>query len=250
MKIIDIYNFMDSAAPYDTQMPWDNSGLMTGRFDGEVSGIMLALDCTNDVIEQARKQKCNLILVHHPLIFNPIKSVQGGTPVYNAVKNEIAVLSAHTNLDMAKGGVNDALCSVLGIMNVEPLYAEGTPIMRMGTINECSAGMFASFVSEKLNNSVKFYNCGRAVNKVAVCGGAAGEYVRYAYDAGCDTFVTGEAKHHEYLEAEAAGINLVVAGHFSTENPVIDVLKRELTRAFPEMSIYVAQQECPYKTVM
>lgn len=265
MKIREVYDFFNKIAPYDTQCEWDNSGLMTGSLEGDADSIMLCLDCTNDVIEQAAANKCKLIVSHHPLIFNPVRSVEENTPLYNAIKNGITVISAHTNLDMADGGVNDVLCEKLGIKNTEKLFADGAPLMRMGTVEERSAVDFATFCVEALSknisddfpsfkenkrNCVKLYDSGKNVRKVAVCGGAGGEYVKDAYDAGCDTFVTGEAKHHEFLEAERLGINLIVAGHFSTEVPVLKSLCDKLLKAFPGHAVCIANEECPYMTVV
>lgn len=265
MKIKEVYDFLNSFAPYETQCVWDNSGLMTGSLEGETESIMLCLDCTNDVIEQAVANNCNLIISHHPMIFSPLKAVETDTPVYNAIKNDITVISAHTNLDMAEGGVNDVLCEKLGIKNVQKLFAEGLPLMRMGDVKEISAKDFALFCSEKLaknvsndfpsfaesrRNCVKLFDSGKPVRRVAVCGGAGGEYAADALAAGCDTFVTGEAKHHEYLEAKRLGINLIVAGHFSTEVPVLRALCDKLLREFPKHAVCVAYEECPYITVV
>lgn len=250
MKIKEVYDFLNTIAPYDTQCQWDNSRLMTGSLDGEAESIMLCLDCTNDVIEQAVANNCKLIVCHHPLIFSPLKTVEADTPVYNAIKNDITVISAHTNLDMADGGVNDVLCEKLGLKNAEKLIAEGVPLMRMGDAEYESVTEFASFAAKTLGEPVHCYDAGTKVRKVAVCGGAGGEYIADALNAGCDTFVTGEAKHHEFLDAARLGINLIVAGHFSTEVPVLEALCDKLLRAFPKHPVFIAHEECPYITVV
>lgn len=250
MKIKEIYGFIDSIAPYNTQCEWDNSGFMCGDMNKDVNSVMLCLDCTNDVIEQAIAKNCRLIVCHHPLIFAPVKRVCGETPLYNAIKNDITVISGHTNLDMADEGVNEVLSEKLGLSDCEKLFAEGAPFMRMGNVKEQSATDFASFVAKKLSNGAEVYDSGRKVHKVAVCGGAGGEYIPESFYAGCDTFVTGEAKHHERLEAQRLGINLIVAGHFSTEVPVIQKLSEKLTEAFPDVEFCVASEESPCKTVV
>ena len=250
MKIREIYDFLDSIAPYNTQCEWDNSGFMCGDTEKDVDSVMLCLDCTNDVIEQAAANGCKLIVCHHPLIFSSVKRVYGETPLYNAIKNDITVISAHTNLDMADGGVNDVLSEKLGLSDCEKLFAEGAPFMRMGNVKEQSAEEFASFVAHKLGNGAEVYDSGRMVQNVAVCGGAGGEYIPEAWGAGCDTFVTGEAKHHERLEAQRLGINLIVAGHFSTEIPVINKLSKKITQAFSDIDVYIASEESPCKTVV
>lgn len=250
MKIKEVYDFLNTVAPYDTQCAWDNSGLMTGSLDGEAESIMLCLDCTNDVIEQAVANNCKLIVCHHPLIFHPVKSVDSDTPLYNAIKNGITVISAHTNLDMAEGGVNDVLCEKLGLKNIQKLFAEGVPLMRTGDAEFKSATEFASFVSKTLGEPVHCYDASKKVRKVAVCGGAGGEHVADALNVGCDTFITGEAKHHEFLDAARLGINFIVAGHFSTEKPVFESLCDKLLRAFPKHPICIAYEECPHITVV
>lgn len=267
MKIREIYDFLNTVAPYDTQCDWDNSGLMTGSLDEDIDSVLLALDCTNDVAEQAKANNCRLIVCHHPLIFSPPKSVEKGTPLYDAIKNDITVISAHTNLDMAKDGVNDVLCERLNIKNAQTLFAEGAPLMRMGDVPEMSAKRFAAMVRRALGESlcvkdfpsfkakskcdaVQLCSAKKTVSRVAVCGGAGGEYIKEAFDAGCDTFVTGEAKHHEFLEAKRLGINLIVAGHFSTEAPVLEMLCDKILKKFPKLTVCAAYEECPYETVV
>lgn len=221
VTVRDIYGVIDAFAPYGTQLPWDNSGLMTGSLDRETDSVLLALDCTADVVRQAKEQKIPLIVCHHPLIFHAVKRIDAGSALYEAVRNDITVLSAHTNLDMAEGGVNDVLCEVLGLSETQVLYAEGAPFMRMGKAEFASARDFSRFVSQKLGTAVRLFDTGKKTHKIAVCGGAGGEYIPEAAKAGCDTFVTGEAKHHEFLLAAEWDINLLVAGHFATENPVM-----------------------------
>lgn len=250
MKVKDIFDFLDAMAPYDTQCSWDNSGLMTGSYSARVSGIAVALDCTLDAIMDAKTNHCNLIVCHHPLIFKPVSHVDSGTPLYEAVKNEISVISCHTNFDMADGGVNDVLAELLQLKNIKKMMAEGKPLMRSGKTDFDSVDDFASFCARKLGNSVKFYDAGRSVKNVAVCSGAGGEYVMDAFHAGCDTLVTGEAKHHEYLDAVNLGVNLIVAGHYSTENPAMEILTKRMIQAFPDMKIIFDKGAVPYETVI
>ncbi len=249
VTVRDIYDAIDVFAPYGTQLPWDNSGLMTGSFDRETDSVLLALDCTADVVKQAKVQTIPLIVCHHPLIFHAVKHIDAGSALYEAVRNDITVLSAHTNLDMADGGVNDVLCGILGLTDTQPLYAEGAPIMRMGNADFSSAKEFSLFVSQKLGSAVRLFDIGKRPRKIAVCGGAGGEYIPEAAKAGCDTFVTGEAKHHEFLLAAEWNINLLVAGHFATENPVMAELQKQLQQKFPELSFTLARQNAPYETV-
>ena len=200
-------------------------------------------------MRQAKEQKIPLIVCHHPLIFHAVKHVDAGSALYEAVRNDLTVLSAHTNLDMAKGGVNDVLCDVLGLTGTQVIYAEGAPFMRMGNADFASAKDFSLFVSQKLGSAVRLSDAGKRPRRIAVCGGAGGEYIPEAAKAGCDTFVTGEAKHHEFLLAAEWDINLLVAGHFATENPVMTALHNYLQQQFPELSLTLARQTAPYETV-
>ncbi len=262
MTVRDFYEYLNEIAPFESQCGWDNSGLLVGSFDSEVKSVILCLDVTNDVIEQAVANDCNLIISHHPVIFSALKAVEFGTPLFNAIKNNINIISAHTNLDISAGGVNDVICEKLGINNVTPLTVDDGLVMRMGETDFENTEEFAAFVLKQLEEachffpvnhnkaSVSFYDAGRKVKKVAVCGGSAGDLVADAFLAGCDTFVTGEAKHHEYLEAQRLGMNMVVAGHFTTERPVILALCEKILKAFPGVAFCVAHEECPYKTVI
>lgn len=250
MIIKEIYNYLDSLAPYNTQCVWDNSGFMCGNLNAETDSVMVCLDCTNDVIEQAKSKGCNVVVCHHPMIFAPLKKINEGDAVYNAVRNDITVISAHTNLDMAKGGVNDILCEKLCIKDAVPVVADDAPILRAGVVDECSAENFAKAVAAALDASVQLVSSGRKVNRVAVCGGAAGEYLTDAFAAGCDTYITGEAKHHEFIEAGKLGLNLLVAGHYSTEIPVVEKLCSYIINQFPGLDVYAACEECPYETVV
>lgn len=250
MKAAEIYSFLNSYAPYSSQLPWDNSGFMTGSPEDEADCVTLSLDCTNDVLRQMTENGSSLLVCHHPLIFTPLKKIKTNSPPYNAVKYGITVISCHTNLDIAEDGVNDALARKIGLCVTEKICAEGAPIMRKGVCKETALTDFARLCAERLNNSVKLYDSGKSVKNVAVCGGAGGEYIEIAAMSGCDTFVTGEAKHHEFLNAASLGINLIAAGHFATERPVIETLEEKLREAFPYLRVISAKENNPYKTVI
>ena len=251
MKIREIYDFIDSFAPYNTQLEWDNSGFMCGDLNGETETVMVCLDCTNEVIEQAMEEDgCRLIICHHPLIFSPLKKIEAGTPVYNAIKNGITVISAHTNLDMADGGINDVLCDKLKLENVQKLYADGVPLLRIGEAQEQPLIPFAAYVSKRLKCFAPVFDAGRTVKKVAVCGGAGGEYIADVFNAGCDTYVTGEVKHHEALEAKRLGINLIAAGHFFTEAVALEQFCYKILCAFPGLRAQIARRENPFTAVV
>lgn len=253
-SVKEIYVYLDTMAPFGLQMSFDNSGFLVGHSDAPVTRIMVALDITREVIAEAAAAQCQLIVSHHPIIFHPARSITDRDPVGECLllltENHIAAICAHTNLDLVNGGVNDALAQALGLSQPELLHQDGVDpqgrtygIGRIGTVSGFgSAREFAAFVQTKLNaNGIRLEDAGRPVHKVAVGGGACGEYMAEAAQKGCDTFVTADVKYNSFLDARALGLNLIDAGHFSTENVVCPILVRWLERAFPEVEVLLSQ---------
>lgn len=238
----EIYDFIDSFAPFGTQFEWDNAGLLIGDAEKEVTKTAFALDATVQVIEEAAKNGCDLLVTHHPVIFTPIKSVSFHSPVAAAIKNGISVICAHTNLDVSENGVNTALLNKLGLENCGTVTVGGE-VYWTGEIPEMTSAEFARFVSKKLGTPVKYSDCGNAIKKVAVCGGAAGEYLYGAAKAGMDAFVTGEVHHHEYLDSQLCGISVFCAGHFETENPVVACLEKAVREHFDIETTLINQKK-------
>ena len=249
MKIKDIYDYIDSFAPYSSQFSWDNSGLTAGSMTAEVTGAVVCLDATVAAAQFAEKNGCNTVISHHPSIFRPVRAVGADSAVYAAIRRGLNTVSAHTNWDMADGGVNDTLARILGLSGIEKLCDEDKPMLRMGSVQERSPAEFAALVSEKLSAAVK-YTVGRTpVRKVAVGGGSCGDLADVAFLAGCDAFVTGEAKHNEMIRANELGITLVVAGHYETENPSMYVFFDMLRKRFPDEK-FLFFEENPGKCAM
>ncbi len=251
----DIYAYLDKMAPFSYQMSFDNSGFLVGRGGFEVTRLMVALDITEEVVGEALEAGCQLIVSHHPIIFHPAKQITDGDPTGRVLlvltENHIAAICAHTNLDAAAGGVNDALAEKLGLQNVSLLHQDGqawdgTPygIGRVGEVRNFSdARSFAVFVRDALNaQGLRLEDAGRPVRKVAVGGGACGGMLSDAVALGCDTFVTADVKYNVFLDARAMGVNLIDAGHFSTEDVVCPVLVRWLKSGFPQMEIFMSKR--------
>ena len=237
-SVNDIYRLFDQFAPFKTQMDFDNAGLLVGDRNGKVSKVLLSLDITLPVIEEAVAWGSELIVSPHPVIFNPVKSVLAGDPTGDKlmalIRNNISAICAHTNLDVAVGGVNDALAAALELENVEVFLPEGTDeqgrpygLGCVGTTGApCDFIAFAEKVKKNLKaEGLRFVDSGRKIHRVAVGGGACGSCLHDAWKMGCDVLVTSDVKYDVFLDAKALGISLIDAGHFSTENVVLPVME-------------------------
>ncbi|MBQ8684485.1 MAG: Nif3-like dinuclear metal center hexameric protein [Clostridia bacterium] len=245
MRIQDILTFLDTRAPFATAEEWDNPGLLVGSPSQPVNGILVALDATPGAIESALAIGANLIVTHHPVIFAPLRRLDGDSLPYRLAAAGIGLIAAHTNLDIAAGGVNDTLAACLGLEDVTVAPDGMSRIGRLPTPEESTA--FARQVAEALDTPVRV--CGnREIRTVAVCGGGGGEFAS-ALTGQVDAFVTGEVKHHQWLEANAAGLTLIEAGHYATEVPVVDTLCTWLQEAFPTLPVTPYRDGQPYITV-
>ena len=243
MTVNHILQAMDALAPFCLTMDFDNTGLLIGDPDAEVSGVVLALDCTDEVIETARQKKANLIITHHPVIFHGIKNVRADSVVYQVIRNDMHVISAHTNLDIAEGGVNDCLAGQLGLTDLRGLTStdEEHFLGRVGTtVQPFSAAELAKKVKETLGGvAVRYTDGGKAIRTVAVCGGAGDSELESALACNAEALITGEVAHHIFIEAAHRGMTLIEAGHFHTENVVLDSVCERLSAQFPEIPFHV-----------
>ena len=251
----EIYQYLDGLAPFSLQMDFDNAGFLVGRGDRQVKKLLVALDITQEVAEEAVELGAELIVSHHPVIFHPAKSVTDGDPdgriLLTLIEGGVAAICAHTNLDAAAGGVNDCLARALELTQVEQLHQDGllpdgSPygIGRVGQARRpgLPAGEYAAFVKEKLGAaSVRWADAGRPVSRVAVGGGSCGSMLEDALAAGCDTFVTADVKYDVFLRARALGLNLLDAGHYATEAVVCPALVRFLSEQFPSLEVVRSQ---------
>lgn len=245
-KVKDIYDYIDLIAPFCTQEEWDNSGLLVGDENAEVSRILFALDITKDVILQAKNMGANLIVSHHPLIFKPVTNIIKGSPLYEAVKNEINVISAHTNYDKAHYGINDVLCRAVGLNDFTKTDDAHINVAEYKT--PMSPDSFVNHIKSVLGSSIRYNHINKEIKKVGVCGGSGCDYLELAGELGCDAFLTGDASHHEFLDADEMGIVLVAAGHFETENPAMEPLMNKIEMIFG-VPCALAVQKSPVITV-
>lgn len=238
-KAGEIYDYLKELAPLELQMDFDNSGFQLGRLDAEVNRALLALDVTEEVVGEAIELGAQLIISHHPLIFSKLRSIMD-TKLLRLAENRIAVISMHTNLDIAAGGVNDVLITLLGARADGPLDPDDCG--RVGELPEAQQfDSFLRFCKTALDSKgLRYYDAGRPVKRLAVMGGSGGDYIGCAVEKGCDTYVTADIKYHQFLEAKELGINLIDGDHFCTENPVIPSLCEKLRHEFPDVCFTVS----------
>ena len=242
----DIFNKLCEIAPLDLQLAYDNAGFLLGRAEASVSRTLLSLDVTDEVIQEAVDRGAQLIVSHHPVIWEEMKSVTdrcpGNEKILRLIENGVAVISMHTNLDIAEGGVNDVLLALLGAENEGCFDEEGCG--RMGRLEKAlSLSDFLVICKEKLEtNGLRYHDAGRPVERIAVLGGSGGSSLIEAWRAGCDTLVTADVKYSVFLQARELGVNLIDGDHFCTENPIIPVLAAKLRKAFPETEFIVSER--------
>ena len=251
--VADILHFMESIAPPYMAESWDNVGLLCGRKNKEVRKILVALDPFRTVIDEAIAMGADLIVTHHPLICkDPLMAVnedtEAGRCVLTLMEQGIAAINAHTNLDMAPGGVNDELAQTLGLENIEIINpVDNYGLLRKGIVAEQPLNTFLGTVKTALNcQGLRYVDSGKPVQIVAVGGGSCADGMQEALAAGCDTFVTSDIKYNQFRTAFELGLNLIDAGHFYTENPVMPVVAGKLRAAFPgvEDLFSEAHQDC------
>jgi dinuclear metal center YbgI/SA1388 family protein len=243
----NIYDYINSIAPYDTQEEWDNSGHCVGDFRQEVKKVVMSLDPTKEVCLYAKEVGADLVLTHHPLIFNPIKNVKSDSAVYMLANFGISHLCAHTNFDKADGGINDNLAEILGLSDTKRLNDGFTVVGKLES--EMSMDDFVEFVSDRLNVSgIRYTDTDKMIKTVSVCGGAGGEFIDLAC-ANSDSYVTGDLKYHEFLDAQQNGFAVVSAGHFETENEPFLMLKEKLEKIFIDVEFIVAPRENPVLSI-
>ena len=250
----EVYEFLQEKAPFELQEDFDNAGFLVGREGVQVSKILVALDITEQVVDEAAEQGAQLIVAHHPVIFGGARSITDrtvtGRVILSLAEWGIAAICAHTNLDSVEGGVNDALALRLGLTGIEQLKQEGVDkqgraygIGRVGRVSEQPLYDFAMGVKRLLgSNGIRLVDGGKPVRKVAVGGGSCGDMLVDALEKGCDTFVTSDVKYNYFLEAKAQGLNLIDAGHFPTENVVCPVLRNWLAERFPQVSVSISKR--------
>ena len=239
VKAKDIYDFIDSFAPFETQMSFDNAGLIIGDENAVSDTVIVSLDVTADVIKEAVEHNANIIVSHHPVIFRPIKSLASHSIPFLCAKYNMTVISAHTNLDIAKDGVNDTLAELSGVIADEYFTDNCMIIGHLEKPVKCCD--FAKSLKNNLNISGLRYTDTDMIQKIAVSCGAGGDNIFLASKYGADGFITGEIKHHEIVFANDHNIAVFDLGHFNSENLIIPKLVQKLSEKFPDTNFIQSQ---------
>lgn len=243
---------LERFAPLPLQESWDNAGLQIGLTEAEVSGALLCLDVNERIVDEAIAKGCNMIVSHHPLLFHGLKTISDGDTVQRtvmkAIRNGIAVVSMHTNMDNARGGVNYKMAEKMGLGNVT-FFAEKT----VGGI-EAGGGVIGSLaepmaaddfvIAVKRWFDVECAMCNellrRPIRRVAICGGAGDFLISQAIEAGADAFVTGEMHYHVYFGHEQE-IQICVIGHYQSEQYTSEIFNSIIGEACPGLPTFVAE---------
>lgn len=257
MKQIEITKYLNNEYPEQLASHFDNGkiSLQFGSNNKEIKKVIIALDGSTEVVNQAINNNCDLLICHHPFMFSPLLSLNYDSPfgqkLIKVLNNKLNVFSMHTNFDTGIDGMNDILSSKLGLKNIQYINDEldSSCLMRIGNINEMNLINFVELICEKFNQStVKFVgNPNKKIKKVGIVGGSGGSEVHNAIKNNCDCFVTGEIPHHIALEALDQGICLIEVSH-AVEAMFKTKLKEKLEKQFPNLEIIIAEEEDPFKT--
>lgn len=255
-RLHDIVTMLDGMAAFASAESWDNVGLLIGNPDSGITGIMVCLDATEDVLDEAVATGCNLLITHHPVIFKPLTAIRTDQPTGRLIARLLAagvsVVSCHTNLDVARQGVNSELARVIGLTESSPLVPGGNTkdtqqgFGRIGSLPHPIGG--EDFIRHVLNatRTPAIRIAGRlpkTIHRVAVCGGSGSDLCETAQQLGADIFITGEIKHSSARQAEASGFCVADAGHYATERLVTPWLARQLASALKDTETTIAVRE-------
>lgn len=252
MTISEIYDIINTLAPFETQEGFDNSGLLVGSGESSVSTILLSLDITADTVAEAKEIGAELIVSHHPVIFSPLKRLDAQSVPYKLANSGIAAICAHTPLDMAQGGVNDVIYNLLeNAVDIEEkgeIFGEVSKNLGYGSVCSLKNELDAAALAEILKNVfdcklVRFYDNGKKIKKIAYCSGSGGSFLDTAVRKGVDALITGDIKHSVWIDAKNNGISLFDCGHYHTERIILPVLKRLIENNTTDVKVLISQHD-------
>lgn len=258
LTVKDYFVVIDRVFPFSLTQNHDNSGLLVGNFDDEVNGVLVALDITCKIVEEAVRIGANLIISHHPVIFDPIYTLGSNSVTYLLAKDGINAICCHSPMDIAGKGMNILIYNILK----SPLNLTDSRILE--PINDCGEGYgmicnlednmdafkMAKILKEAFGCAVvRYADGGQKLGKIAFCSGAGGSMLKLAIEAGADGFITGDVKHSQMIEAQNARISMFDCGHFHTENIAMEKIVRILSQEIPNIKIQIAENNvdpCEY----
>ena len=232
-----VYDFLNKKYPISTAMDFDNPGFLIGNQNSEVKKVLVALDCDRTAVDKAIELGCSLIISHHPVIFSGMKSITEKDLVYRIISNGISVISMHTNLDVGEGGVNDCLCAAVGLKNIDTYIASDGYALRRGELDGISANALAEILHNKLGGGVKYVDGGKPINRLLVCGGSGGEFLHELENAKCDALLSADIKHNIFIDAVNRCISVFDAGHYATEDVVVEPLASAIRAQFSVLDV-------------
>ena len=243
MNVGDLVRAMEAIAPARFAAEWDNVGLVVGDAASPLGRVLLAIDCTAEVLEEAKERGAQAIVAYHPPVFAAQKRFLAGSIAHDAARAGIAVHSPHTALDVAEGGTNDVLADILGMLDrrpLRPLPGIASPGMgRVGTLVPSQVPALVERVKQGLGVE-RVLVAGpqdREVTQAAVCAGSGGDFLGDAVAAGAHLYLTGEIRHHDALRAAASGLTVVCALHSCSERVALAALARRLGELLPGVAI-------------
>lgn len=241
----EVADILEEIAPKSLAETWDNPGFLIGGQNDSAEKILVALDVTEEVVDEAIAGGFEVIIAHHPLIFHGIKQIHTdsteGRVLQKILRHGLAIFAAHTNLDSAKGGVNDVLAASIGLTIDKPLAEDGH-LGRVGHLSKDLAPVdFALHVKKTLGAPmVRLSGAGQTkVKTIAVLGGSGASFLERAAEVGADAFLTGDMRYHEAQRAESLGLWVVDAGHFWTEMPIVEALAERLRQTFASQAVQI-----------
>lgn len=249
MTVKNIFDFLNSKFPVETACDFDNVGILVGNRNDEVTSAVIALDCTESAIKTAIENGSQLIITHHPVLFDAAKRFTEDSIVYKLIKNGISVISMHTNLDIGKDGVNDTLCKTLGFQNFGKFTCADGLVLNTASLSfPVSAEELALGIKNALNVRVRFSATNKKIKNILICSGGGAGYFAEAALGGFDALISGDVKLSVFSDAERLGIAVFDAGHFDTEDIIIEPLKELLESEFRDIK-FITNHTSLIKTV-
>lgn len=248
IKVRDIIDVIEGFAPSAVQESWDNCGLCIGSEEAQVDSVLLGLDCTPALVDEAIAMGANMIVTHHPLIFKGLKKISGNDPVTEAVvkaiKNDIAIYAAHTSADKVFGGVSWAMAGRMGLADVEVLEQD-SPGVGLGVVGNLPSPMpvseFTAFVKERfgLDHVRISRTADMMVSRVAMCGGSGGSLIAKAKESGAQAYISGDISYHEFFVPE--GFMIMDIGHYESEKYIVEILFSLIRKKFPNFAVRMSE---------